>query len=1174
MNFDKVLTDNPYVDNMLYYVKQLVYGTILKDEETALLYETTDTLKTSNEYLRCIDNRVTFEDMNITANILIEAGVEYSKLESYLEDRYNIPEGSRDNILKVGRQYIIDNYDEQNNYYRKLNGKPNIEDEPILVSKYLEEDIIGFDPNRYLHTLSSLEISLLESYGILDKIKESNSNEYLNFLGDNSIDIYTSRRAYNFQAIFIPDVGDSVIKDRFVERLELNRDYTVKCIYSEAFKYGSDYYDAFIRVLIVIQSMVDMISDLQEFITKKELLDLRTVQFILESYGVPYYSEIPLKYQINMVKNLNTLIKFKSTTRNMIDICSLFGFNNITIFKYYLLKERQLDENGNFIFANKEVEDDEGSITIEQDLDAMYKLKFIKVKLNEDTDEYIRDKANHLQYDEIVEQDDTWNGIYAHDIVKNNILEREFNYVKTKYISIDTVYDLSRLTFEIAYFYNMLYNDDLLEEELYLDVPILSNNKIRLTDVFVFLTSITYIYNGIADDILDTRAKVLNVLGFNFKINMAELSTYIYNQGYTLEDLGVEGFIIPTSTILSYNQLINIFTKNKEIRYHLVNEMYKANDKKIYDIYKTLYDALYITEMNHDYYGDDPETGEKVSSYKRYLQLRNTDLYNKIIECLVISDDDERQTTISEIISNVVYYIDEYMDSDELMYIYNGLPAVSANAIQKYIELLINFFKSYKVSFLGLNTIYKFDDKFDNLVRAIDNIMITESFTKRETINIINSVKNISSLSPKDRVTVIEKMFIDAEWWKQLSVSSTSTVVSMINDIYTVFEKYDLFTLQEYKSLDIFTFKEEDIKIIDKYIDIISVLIKNDTVGINDNINTSTQYDKYTDNDYHDNIMQTISYLKRRDTVNLFDIMSKNTTLKKSDYVNIIDKIKIDSEWWKTLSLEIDNVIIQSIIEIYSVYDKYDKFKIDDDMSISYTMIPYDDISIIERNVKLISYIDKIDINILNDTYKLSSLYNKYDNINIQEFIKTEYYSSMNEEIPINIYLDILASTVKYINYNINDELNINNTIKRIDSLDIDEKLSVYLSSINKKDIVNIFSYIEDIVSSKINIDSINIVDKLWINITDTVAEILLTDYKNITRFGFGNDLNYIITDMIYYFIHILKIDNIDIKDNLNSNIKLDKFDIIQKYGKYTVDINSSKDELYRIYDTIQLKID
>ena len=75
---------------------------------------------------------------------------------------------------------------------------------------------------------------------------------------------------------------------------------------------------------------------------------------------------------------------------------------------------------------------------------------------------------------------------------------------------------------------------------------------------------------------------------------------------------------------------------------------------------------------------------------------------------------------IADDIVEVTYAIDDCIDTYSYWYIYSYFPAVSASYIQQYIVKIINFFKSWKVHLLGINTVYKFDDPLENLVKILE----------------------------------------------------------------------------------------------------------------------------------------------------------------------------------------------------------------------------------------------------------------------------------------------------------------------------------------------------------------------------------------------------------------------------------------------------------------------
>ena len=46
---------------------------------------------------------------------------------------------------------------------------------------------------------------------------------------------------------------------------------------------------------------------------------------------------------------------------------------------------------------------------------------------------------------------------------------------------------------------------------------------------------------------------------------MDKLAAYVNSKGYTLEELGVSGFVMPKSGVLSFGQLMEIYLNNKNI---------------------------------------------------------------------------------------------------------------------------------------------------------------------------------------------------------------------------------------------------------------------------------------------------------------------------------------------------------------------------------------------------------------------------------------------------------------------------------------------------------------------------------------------------------------------------------------------------------------------------------
>ena len=57
---DKLNTDNPFIDLLLYTMKILVANSVIKDQYSADANETVDSLNSSSLYLACKDNNYNF----------------------------------------------------------------------------------------------------------------------------------------------------------------------------------------------------------------------------------------------------------------------------------------------------------------------------------------------------------------------------------------------------------------------------------------------------------------------------------------------------------------------------------------------------------------------------------------------------------------------------------------------------------------------------------------------------------------------------------------------------------------------------------------------------------------------------------------------------------------------------------------------------------------------------------------------------------------------------------------------------------------------------------------------------------------------------------------------------------------------------------------------------------
>lgn len=854
MSFEikKIYTDNPYVDEMVYYTKILALGTVLKMQDLADKGETVESLKDGGLYISCVEGTAIFEQFELTAEALNAAGiVAPHTVQNMLINPSTIDDKTKKLATEYMRQKYIENYVELNPYYRMLHGLPPTLDQKDYVKEELVNHDLVIDISKPIHEMDNAEAMILEQQGVLDEMiaEDPENRQYMRYLGKKRIDYYMARRANRFDILYIPTIDSDAIFQMYRDKIDENKFYVLRTVYSDAFKYNSDYYDNFIAIFIVLITMVDIISRVQEFITRKEIFDIRSVQYIFKSYGVPFFEEIPLKYQIAMVKNLHTLLKYKSTSKCMVDICSLFGFNNIKIFKYYLLKDRKIDiTTDDYVYSE--------SNDPEQKLLDEYDLRFLKLPLDDDLDKYIRSSINYSDYDEITYSDAKWDGGLDHESIIKEILKEEFNFTRTKYISIDTIYEISQMSAQQSYFFNFLYDNVELESQLTIQIPYISSGtQFKISDAFTLLTALTFLYNDQKDMIMDTQSKVLYVNGFNFKADLATLASELEpvvkfdnvvvdpkSTIHAREQLAK--FQQPTSSIPSFKEMMNIYINNLEVRDELLKGMQEADNKKVYDVYKKLYDALMTVQLTMDYYKN-PETGDFYrdndgdATYTEFLRNEAPLLYSVIVETYSFGDKTSRNQYIANIIDSIIYALEEYIDTEEFQALFSHLPIMSSEAVKQYIATIINFYKSYKVDFLGINTIYTLNDKSEAMIRLIDSAEFRRYFERAEFLELREKISQfLVSKHPSDAIDIIDRIYFDISTWIKKHYSDNLDI-KIKDKIATILTKYTMHSvLSLHERITKINIKDRLADSIKLYSEILSTSIYNtkDDIGIHDKL--------------------------------------------------------------------------------------------------------------------------------------------------------------------------------------------------------------------------------------------------------------------------------------------------------------------------------------------------
>jgi hypothetical protein len=138
------------------------------------------------------------------------------------------------------------------------------------------------------------------------------------------------------------------------------------------------------------------------------------------------------------------------------------------------------------------------------------------------------------------------------------------------------------------------------------------------------------------------------------------------------------------------------------------------------------------------------------------LESRDAVLYEKL-EYFKTLETETMQKEIADNIVEITYAIDGCVDTNSYGYLYSYFPAVSTNYIQQYISKIIDFFKSWKVHLLGINTVYKFDSELDNTIRVLERPEYAIVKKTDSNVAVYDSVK----INPLDSYTPSGEKYID-----------------------------------------------------------------------------------------------------------------------------------------------------------------------------------------------------------------------------------------------------------------------------------------------------------------------------------------------------------------------------------------------------------------------------
>ncbi|MDD3172234.1 MAG: hypothetical protein PHF63_00970 [Herbinix sp.] len=747
------LLKNSYLDLMA-----IIEDIEVKYESEAKAGESVESARASDQYISAYNNQstyYTYEQFDLEAIEL--GGVNNIELqEAYRKDKSLIPSDLINGIILQQDKITLKNYVELNNYYRTFNGLPDVSDNDfIYISKEFGE-MFNIDYTIPIHLIDDINQIVINANGEKDRLlKLYPTKKYLNFLGSNKISIIQSRSTLNFGLLRTP-TEESNLLTKFIKIYEVSREYFSTTIYNKSFSDSYDFYDNFIALMICLMTVQRVLNTIFKESINTDFYDLSIIKKVFDQYKVPFIESMPINYQQKLVKSLNYLIRLKSTDKVIYDITSLLGFDMITVYKYYLIKNQKLDNDGNLLFEY--LKDENGDFILDNngdkilDKSKMFNYYFQSVDMKTtNLASAFANTANKIDLNQVVVSDPYWN--HDDDLIKY-IDEEDFNYMETKYIAFQAMYKMAEMLFEIVHIVRMLINKKSVLTEVFDISSLVPGVSLNLFEITVLLCGLLSRRYGLVGNILYDPNDISAISGFNFKRNLSSVINHIL-----ADDLLDDSLIDPLKNILTYKDDPNLLFQNiKAFNDVITNIMFTTTNKDVYRAANNIYKTLMVETESLDMFK--MSNGENAKTFREYIT-------SEIPEVITLLDEEFDITTITDKIAVLLEVIDSVIHNTKNIYFINE----TDNSLLNAMIYIVNYFKSYTIDVNSINILYILDDKRMNTFKFF--LELHHTFKRLMTIE---------DLSMEDRIHIMKLCMIKDNFTTDLNKIS--------DEIFLIISKY------------------------------------------------------------------------------------------------------------------------------------------------------------------------------------------------------------------------------------------------------------------------------------------------------------------------------------------------------------------------------------------------
>jgi len=636
---------NP-IQDLFNDIEKIIDFMEVKDLNEATKYETPEIRNDSELWMGAMmesDTYLTYRSYwNNSMFQEVLPNVKFNNIRLWMEKPHNIPVDFRDNLLKRGRNTFLDSYVERNTYYRMLNGLPSIEtpsSEYIYLSEPLRNHLSADDiPVHELSLLVQNRYVSTEEYR--EVLKDNPDKPYLKYLGIYKIDLFTARKAKDFELIrFLPmsrsDINPHLLKE-FGSLYNEYREYVMAVLYNRHLENIYENYRTFMGVLITSFVLMQISNKAAESATDRKFLDDAVLHIILSMHGIPRSLLMTNEVRRNLVINLLKLTREKATDDVYYSLIQILGYHDVVISKLMLMRGQQFDkDSGQATFADStELNDfsDVDKITsIDPDTNELVqKLNvdpyFVAVDLKDPNpyDTITSGKAPIYSYESVTDPDPTWWDLAdTQDLLKNT----HYTIADSKYIMAEVIIHQINYLFESIYFTRLILDNKEYTDTFTITIPeIFGTDQVSIYDLMVFILAATCMNNGLSGNIITSDEGLFATAGFNFDIDLTIFQTFLNNTKYVDRDrimLFMENLSMRTPSDI--NRLFNEVMY--PMREWLQTKISQSVDRYEFLEYEAIYRALFTYDIAKNSFLEDFKPPMKIIEEKHGISSEDMQVY-------------------------------------------------------------------------------------------------------------------------------------------------------------------------------------------------------------------------------------------------------------------------------------------------------------------------------------------------------------------------------------------------------------------------------------------------------------------------------------------------------------------------------------------------------------------